>query len=98
MKNFLFTTLFFLFTLVAIAQEKSQSKELQLGETYTSNQSVTINGKTVNLDAETSTVQLRDENDTPIALFGFTHYKKTNSNKNRPIVFAFNGGPLSVSF
>ncbi|MFY0627618.1 MAG: carboxypeptidase [Reichenbachiella sp.] len=98
MKYYLLTTLFILFTLVSFAQEKSESKELPLGETYTSKQSVTINGKTVNLDAETGTVQLRDENDKPIALFGFTHYKKTNSDKGRPIVFAFNGGPLSASF
>ncbi len=98
MKNHLFTTAFILFTLASFAQEKSEEKELPKGEIFTSTQSVTINGKTINLDAETGTVQLRDENDKPIALFGFTHYKKTGSNENRPIVFAFNGGPLSASF
>ena len=29
---------------------------------------------------------------------GWKDYKKTNTNENRPIVFAFNGGPLSASF
>jgi carboxypeptidase C (cathepsin A) len=99
MKTNLLTSLFILFfALVSFAQEKSESKELPKGEIFTSKQSVTINGKIINLDAETGTVQLRDENDKPIALFGFTHYKKTGANENRPIVFAFNGGPLSASF
>jgi carboxypeptidase C (cathepsin A) len=98
MKTQLLTTLFILFALVSFSQEKSKEKELPKGEIFTSSQSVTINGKTTSLDTETGTLQLRDENDKPIALFGFTHYKKTNSNKERPIVFAFNGGPLSASF
>jgi carboxypeptidase C (cathepsin A) len=98
MKTKLLTFLFILFGLVSFAQEKSESKELPKGEIFASKQSVTINGKTINLDAETGTVHLRDENDKPIALFGFTHYKKTAASENRPIVFAFNGGPLSASF
>ena len=98
MKNQLLTTMFILFALVSFSQEKAIEKVLPKGEIFTSSQSVTINGKTINLDTETGTLQLRDENDKPIALFGFTHYKKTNSNKERPIVFAFNGGPLSASF
>ena len=99
MKKF---TLAFVLTLLmfpSFAQEKKmEPKEIPDGEIFTSTQSVTINGKTISLAAETGTVQLRDENDKPIALFGFTHYRKTNSSKNRPIVFAFNGGPLSASF
>jgi carboxypeptidase C (cathepsin A) len=98
MKTNLLTCLFLLFSLVSFSQEKSESKKLPKGEIFASKQAVTINGKTINLDAETGTVQLRDENDKPIALFGFTHYKKTGANDNRPIVFAFNGGPLSASF
>lgn len=71
---------------------------LPKGEQFISKQSVIINGTTINLDAETGTIPLRDENDKPIALFGFTHYKKADTNENRPIVFAFNGGPLQASF
>ena len=98
MKNHLLTLVFILITIPFFAQEKSEETELPEGELFTSSQSVTINGKTINLSAETGTVQLRDENDKPIALFGFTHYKKTGSDESRPIVFAFNGGPLSASF
>lgn len=78
-------------------QEKSEEKEIPKGEIFNSTQSVTIDGKSINLSTETGTVQLRDENDKVIALFGFTYYEKTESNENRPIVFAFNGGPLSAS-
>jgi len=100
MKISTFSILIFLFTLSLFAQEKtnSKSKELPKGEVFASTQSVTIAGKTINLATETGTLQLRDENDKAIALFGFTHYKKSGANNNRPIVFAFNGGPLSASF
>ena len=99
MKNQLTTALCIIFTIATLAQEKPEvKKEIPKGEVFSSTQSVTINGKTIALSTETGTVQLRDENDEPIALFGFTHYKKSNSNQNRPIVFAFNGGPLSASF
>ncbi len=80
------------------AQESSSEEDLPKGEIFTSSQTVSIGGKTINLTAETGTVQLRDENDKPIALFGFTHYKKQGSGADRPIMFAFNGGPLSASF
>ncbi|TRX58876.1 carboxypeptidase [Fulvivirga sp. M361] len=89
------------FTASSFAQEKTDQKDLPPGEIFTSTQSVTINGKIINLATEAGTLQLRDENDKPIALFGFTHYKKyskASPNENRPIVFAFNGGPLSASF
>ncbi len=100
MKNHFFMLLLFLFSFSAFAQEEKnvEPKEIPQGEIFSSTQSVTIDGKTINLATETGTVQLRDENDKPIALFGFTHYKKTGGDTNRPIVFAFNGGPLSASF
>ena len=98
MSNQLLTSLFVLFTLTSFAQTDVDGTELPKGEIFTSNQSVTIDGKMINLIAETGTVQLRDEEDKAIALFGFTHYKKSDGEENRPIVFAFNGGPLSASF
>ncbi|NEV92963.1 carboxypeptidase [Psychroflexus sp. YR1-1] len=98
MKNQLLTSLIILYTLVSYSQEPAEDKKIPEGEVYTSSQSVSIHGKTINLDTETGTIQLRDENDQPIALFGFTHYKKSGETNNRPIVFAFNGGPLSASF
>lgn len=97
MKNQILFTFLAVFIILTAWSQEAPKKEIPKGEIFTSTQSVTINGKTINLATETGTVQLRDENDQPIALFGFTHYKKDND-RNRPIVFAFNGGPLSASF
>ncbi|WP_445382518.1 S10 family peptidase [Robiginitalea sp. IMCC43444] len=93
-------TLLFLicsFTIAAQDTKEADNKEIPKAETFRSNQSVTINGKSLTLAAETGTHLLRDEDDKPIALFGYTHYALKGA-KNRPIVFAFNGGPLSASF
>ena len=97
MKKLLFTITFSILVITLVSQEKP-TEPIPEGQIFTSTQSVTIAGKTISLPTETGTLQLRDENDKPIALFGFTHYKKSDSKKNRPIVFAFNGGPLSASF
>ncbi|MCL6265861.1 S10 family peptidase [Flagellimonas myxillae] len=97
MKKLAFLLVLTFLAIPSIAQEKKEIKEIPDGEIFTSTQSVTIKGRTISLATETGTFQLRDENDKPIALFGFTHYKKAGTN-NRPIVFAFNGGPLSASF
>lgn len=65
-------------------------------------QSVSINGRTLYLNAKAGTFELRDENNKPIALMGFTYYslgdKPSSSSQKRPLVFAFNGGPGSSSF
>lgn len=98
MKNLLSSVMIILISFSVTAQEQKEKKEIPSGEIFTSTQSVTIKGKTITLATETGTVQLRDEDDKPIALFGFTHYKQANSKNDRPIVFAFNGGPLSASF
>jgi carboxypeptidase C (cathepsin A) len=83
----------------ATAQEKTEVKpELPKAQVFDSKQSVVIDGKTIALNAKAGTMQLKDENNKPIALFGFTAYFKENPEKNRPIVFAYNGGPGSSSF
>lgn len=83
------------------AQDSDTGKaeaELPEAKTFTSTQKVTIKGRTYSLNAETGTHLLRDTDDAPMALFGFTHYELDGGGANRPIVFAFNGGPLSASF
>jgi len=66
-------------------------------------QSVNINGSTIFLTAQAGTFEVRDENNKPIALMGHTFYakgddKRSSSSRQRPIVFAYNGGPGSSSF
>ncbi len=99
-----FVLLFLVFTInvqLVIAQQeqaKQASKEIPPAEISTTKQSVTINGKTINLTAQSGTMRLRDENNKPIANFGFTSYIKEGSSTKRPILFAYNGGPGSSSF
>lgn len=84
----------------AFAQEKKETTTAPLpkAQVFDSKQTVTIDGKVINLNAKAGTMELKDENNRPIALFGFTAYFKENPEKNRPIVFAFNGGPGSSSY
>ncbi len=59
---------------------------------------ITIEGQQIKYTATTGTMLLRDENNKPIALFGFIAYTKDNADPNsRPITFAYNGGPGSSS-
>ncbi|MFN3758030.1 MAG: S10 family peptidase [Algoriphagus aquaeductus] len=97
MKIRLVFILFFLYGFT-IAQEKSHQDQLPKAQVFESKQSVTIDGKVINLNAKAGTMELRDENNRPIALYGFTAYFKENPEKNRPIVFAYNGGPGSSSY
>jgi carboxypeptidase C (cathepsin A) len=78
----------------------SQEAPLNLpdAEVATSYQQVEIDGKTIQLIAQAGTYKLRDEENKPLALFGYTSYIKEGAKSTRPIVFAFNGGPGSSSF
>jgi carboxypeptidase C (cathepsin A) len=78
----------------------SQEAPLNLpdAEVATSHQQVEIDGKTIQLIAQAGTYKLRDEENKPLALFGYTSYIKEGTKSTRPIVFAFNGGPGSSSF
>lgn len=78
--------------------KKEEDKPTPEGEVATSQQSVKINGITIPLLAKAGTMQLRDENNNPIALFGFTSYTKEGAPANRPIIFSYNGGPGSSSY
>lgn len=95
-----FLLLFVFFGSFALAQENKDpvSSPQPVAQVFESKQSVTIDGKVINLNAKAGTMELRDENNKPIALFGFTSYFKENPEKNRPIIFAYNGGPGSSSY
>lgn len=86
-----------LFTVPLSAQEQESKPREKIFE---SNQSVTINGKRIDLKAEAGTFQVTDNQDKAMALFGFTYYEKkgTADVSGRPIMFAYNGGPGSSSF
>lgn len=88
------------FQCTLLAQEVSDVTPNPIPEAQiaTSKQSVTIEGKKIDLNATAGTFKLRDENNQAIALLGFTSYHKDSTDSNRPIMFAYNGGPGSSSF
>jgi len=97
-KPILLCYVFLLFSLHLFAQEKPADKPIPEGEIFTSTQTVKINGTTHSLKTRAGTLQLRDENNEPIALHGFTAYFKEDGPSKRPIIFSFNGGPGSSSY
>ena len=80
------------------APNSKENKTIPEAKVSTTQQSVKIDGKTIALTAHAGTMQIRDESNEPIANFGFTYYSKNNPEPNRPIMFAYNGGPGSSSF
>lgn len=99
MKNLVLLLAFCFVATFTIAQEKpkEEDKPIPEPEVSTTQQSVKINGVTIPLSAKAGTMLMRDENNDPIALFGFTSYTKDGA-ANRPIIFSYNGGPGSSSF
>lgn len=95
------TLLIFLLGVFSFAQTPKDT--IPKAEVSTTMQSVIINGKTIYLTAQAGTFEIRDENNKPIAHIGHTYYSKGSerrgtSAQQRPIVFAYNGGPGSSSF
>ena len=99
MKKHLFTLLVLFISTLAFAQEASQEQPIPEGKVSTTQHRITIDGTAIEYTAKAGTMQLKDEENKPIALFGYTSYVKTNGNNDsRPIVFAYNGGPGSSSY
>jgi carboxypeptidase C (cathepsin A) len=99
----LFTALLFLFacTTVSFAEETKEDKtniEIPEAMSFVSNDVIKINGQTIEYTATAGTLMMKDKDDKPIALFGYTSYVKKGGDRNkRPILFAYNGGPGSAS-
>lgn len=95
-KSMLFLV-FALSSAMAFSQKGDTAGVVPPARVFESVQEVTIEGQRISLDAEAGTLLLRDENDEPIAHFGYTYYQRQGGSPSRPIIFAFNGGPLSAS-
>ena len=96
MKNIL--ALLILLTAASYLFAQAPAAVVSQPEVSTTQQSVKINGVTIPLTVKAGTMELRDENNEPIAHFGFTSYTRDGSFTKRPIMFAYNGGPGSSSF
>ena len=70
---------------------------------WTTRHQMNIAGKPLAYIATAGTMQIKNDKDEPIALFGYTAYikdtrdAKDDEQRSRPIVFAYNGGPGSSS-
>ncbi len=91
--------LFVLFALVYDAFSQAKNDTIPKGEVSTTSHTVKMDGKIISYKAIAGTMQLRNTENEPIALHGFTAYLKdgTTDSKTRPITFVFNGGPGSSS-
>jgi len=91
-------------TMTGVAQQNEQKRDsTQAGiprpVQVVTHHTITISGQQIHYTATAGTLLLRNEKDTAIALFGFTAYTKdgATSKDDRPITFAYNGGPGSSS-
>lgn len=85
--------------MIARAQPSdSTSAKIPKAEVSTTNHTARIDGKIFTYKAMAGSLLLRNTDDEPIALHGFTAYIKDGSDpRTRPITFCFNGGPGSSS-
>ena len=79
-------------------EDKDDDKEVPEAKTYVTEHSARIGGRNVEYTVTAGTMLMKNDDDEPIALMGFTAYVAKGGNKNeRPIMFAYNGGPGSAS-
>ncbi len=97
-----FFCLILLLPLAALADEHEKEKDSPAVEAepqrFVSQHEIRVQGQRVRYRATAGTLIMRDEEDKPIAEFGYTAYEKEGENKaTRPVMFAWNGGPGSAS-
>lgn len=95
----LICTIALLLPLYSYSWAQAKSDTIPKGEISTTSHAVKIDGKVINYKALAGTMLLRNNDDEPIALHGFTAYIKDGVTdvRTRPISFVFNGGPGSSS-
>ena len=91
----LITLLLLPLTLLA---EDMPKKEAPEGKTWVSEHSARVGGKKIDYTVTAGTMLMKNKEDEPTALFGYTAYVAKGTNTaSRPILFAYNGGPGSAS-
>ena len=99
-----FFLVFFSFLIIADDHLKDEScknitKETINEKSFTSSFNGTFNGKKIEYSAslKEKVIYEKENPNMPMASFFYTEYIAINSDKNRPIIFSFNGGPGSAS-
>lgn len=100
MKKTLMRSGFFFALLISFAPLMAQSNvkdslSIPKEERSVTHHSVTIDGKLITYTATAGALILRNEQDEPIAFYGYTAYTKDGQSdlSKRPITFSYNGGP-----
>lgn len=77
----------------------SQERQIPIDTLINTTHKTTIKGQTVEYQAQTGTQPVWNNEGKPIATLFYTYYKRTDlkDQKNRPLIFSFNGGPGSAS-
>ena len=98
MKSFYSYSLVLVFLISAGLTAQKSNDTLPKARVFKSNQTLKMGNQNLKFNTLAGTMELRDEKNKPIALHGFTAYFKEGAEKNRPIIFSFNGGPGSSSY
>ncbi len=79
--------------------EPPEKKEPPKEETSATEHSIKIGGQAVNYTATFGSILIKDEKDEPSALIFYTAYTRSDTKdmSQRPLTFAYNGGPGSAS-
>ncbi|HEV7669234.1 MAG TPA: hypothetical protein VGS22_11955 [Thermoanaerobaculia bacterium] len=101
-KSFVFTALLLFSTALARAEgapaAAGEAKPTPKSEQSVTQHSLAIDGKAFAYTATAGTLIVRNGKDEPVASMGYTAYTKKDADlANRPITFAYNGGPGSSS-
>ena len=81
-----------------VPAESNGAAETPEAKTWVTEHSARIGGKTIEYTVTAGTMLMKNAEDKPQALMGFTAYtKKGGDQRKRPIMFAYNGGPGSAS-
>jgi len=80
------------------ADEVASTTPVAEPETFTSDHRLTIIGHELDYTATAGTMLMKNDDGEPVALFGYTAYVEKGADPaERPILFAYNGGPGSAS-
>ena len=98
----LLVSLLFVTSLSSTAEEHKSEAESGSANiepvSFVSQHEIRIDGERVRYTATAGTMIMRDDEGKPIAEFGYTSYVRNGTNSaNRPLMFAWNGGPGSAS-
>lgn len=98
MKNTLLLLFLLVIYSVGTAQETKEKKQEEQPEPVRLDKTYKLSGKDLGFSVETGYFQLEDDKAEAVANIFYTSYTLKNAeSKQRPIMFAFNGGPGSAS-